>query len=104
MSQRLPLLLFLLAACAAEPPAPTAPEGTVARAQQSYNQALQKCQQAHRRDTGADAGMGAAPTTDDAQFSACLAQPKTDLAVKMRQAQGEDAGPSANSGADPRTL
>jgi hypothetical protein len=95
MRHRLLPLFILTAACATQPPAPTAAEGTVARAQQTYSQALQKCQQEYRRDMGVDAGMGAAPTADDAAFSACLTQPKADLDQQMRKAESEDGGPRA---------
>jgi outer membrane PBP1 activator LpoA protein len=81
--------VLLVSACATEPPAPSAPAGTAERDQQSYMEALQKCQDAHRWDKPADAGIGAAATKDDAAFSECLKQAKADLS----KSQGGDAGP-----------
>jgi Flp pilus assembly protein TadD len=82
------VLLLLVSACATEPPAPSAQPGTDERAQQEYMQALEKCQEAHRWDTAADGGIGALPTKDDADFSACMKNAKDALA----RAQGVDAG------------
>ena len=93
MKGRLLLLCVLAAACATDPSIPTAPEGTVARAQQNYNQALLKCQDAHPSDANTDAGLSTTPTEEDTTFSKCLAQTKADLDQQMRQAEHEDGGP-----------
>jgi hypothetical protein len=82
------VLLLLVSACATQPPAPSAPPGTDERAQQEYMQTLEKCQEAHRWDNPADGGIGALPTKDDADFSACMKNAKDALA----RAEGVDAG------------
>jgi hypothetical protein len=87
-----PLALLLGLACATQPPAPDAKPGTVAFAQQSYNQRLQQCQQAHLDDAAPDAGIGAMQTSSDAAFSACMAQANRNLDLEMAQWLGADAG------------
>jgi hypothetical protein len=84
MGLRFLLPLILLAfGCATER---AAPSGTVERAQQDYMQALEQCQGKYLDETRADAGIGAAQTKDDVEFSACLAPAKTTLEAQMRQA------------------
>ncbi len=81
---------LLLGACATEPPGPTAEPGTALWEQQKYLQSLEDCQIAHRLDSYPDAGIGAAPTSEDAKFSECLAPANRDLVAS--QSQGADAG------------
>jgi hypothetical protein len=96
MRVRLLSCFLLTAGCAAQPPGPTAPSGTVAWAQQTYSQSLQRCQLEHRRDELNDAGMDVTPTQDDVAFSQCLTQPTADLAAQMQKAQPQDAGTGLN--------
>lgn len=92
----LPFGVLALCACAT---APRAPLGTVTRAQQDYNQALEKCQDEYRWDVNTDAGMGAAVTPDDTKFTQCLAPAKANLDREMRQAEAAEAKADAGSGA-----
>jgi hypothetical protein len=71
MSRALPL--FLLAACST--PAPSAPYGTAASAQQSYDEAIDKCQQAHSRHMSANSGQSV--SSDEVSLNACLEQAKS---------------------------
>jgi hypothetical protein len=87
-TSRVLCLVTGLCACAT---GSSAPSGTVARAQQDYNQALQKCQEEYRRDGSIDAGLGATTTPDDAKFSQCVNPAKTTLDAQMRQAAAEEA-------------
>lgn len=88
----LPGAVLLLSGCATQPPAPDAQPGTVAFAQQSYNQKLQQCQQAHLNDAAPDAGIGAMQTSSDAAFSGCMAQANKELDLQMSQVFLQDAG------------
>lgn len=82
-----PLLAFLLmVACAESPPTPSAPYGTVAWAQQNYNEAVNQCQQGHSRMMSTMASMGQNPNAPDPSFDACMQQAKTNLDLNMRQA------------------
>jgi hypothetical protein len=83
---------LLLSACATQPPAPDAQPGTVAFAQQSYNQKLQQCQEAHLNDAAPDAGIGATQTSSDSAFSGCMAQANKELDLQMGQSRSQDAG------------
>jgi hypothetical protein len=85
---------LLLAACATEPPGPTAEPGTALWEQQKYLQTLEECQITHRWDPYPDAGIGAAPTAEDAKFSECLAPANRELGLVASQSQGADAGHS----------
>jgi outer membrane biogenesis lipoprotein LolB len=87
-----PAALLLLSACATQPPAPDAQPGTVAFAQQSYNQKLQQCQEAHLNDAAPDAGIGATQTSSDSAFSGCMAQANKELDLQMGQSLSQDAG------------
>ena len=89
MNLRIFSLVLLLAACATEPPGPTAPAGTFEWAQQKYMEELQKCQQAHPWQENVDAGLGAVTTSADAAFGACLKQPKADLAKAVNETPGQ---------------
>jgi type IV pilus biogenesis protein CpaD/CtpE len=91
----LALAIFGLCACASTA---TAPSGTVARAQQDYNLALEKCQDDYRWDVSPDAGLSAASTEDDAKFSQCVAPAKATLDADMRHAEGNDARAVADAG------
>jgi hypothetical protein len=73
--------------------------GTVTRAQEDYNLALEKCQDEYRWDVSTDAGMGAAVTPDDEKFTQCLAPAKANLHSEMRQAEAAEARADAGSGA-----